>query len=63
MDRYALDDWKSGVRPPKGWDCANACDDGWTKADLDAFMRATVKPWTPPKNDRPAEKPEEEPMY
>jgi len=44
--------------PPKGWDCADAIRDGWDKARLDAFMRETVRAWTPPKPPAPAvEKP------
>jgi putative DNA primase/helicase len=34
--------------PPKGWDAADAIDDGWDKAQLDTFMRETVRPWSPP---------------
>lgn len=45
---YSLSDWQSGKKPPKGWDAADAIRDGWSKADLDAFMRASVRPWTPP---------------
>lgn len=33
---------------PKGWDAADAVDDGWTKAGLDAFMKDTAKTWEPP---------------
>lgn len=53
---YSFADWQSGQTPPNGWDAADAVRDGWTKADLDAFMRATVKPWspTPPPADKPA---------
>jgi P4 family phage/plasmid primase-like protien len=40
-------DLTKGEERPKGWDCADAIADGWTKADLDAFMRATVTD-TPP---------------
>jgi putative DNA primase/helicase len=40
---FLFSDWREGLRPPKGWDCADAIRDGWTKADLDSFMRATVK--------------------
>jgi hypothetical protein len=48
IEAYSFANWQSGGRPPKGWDCADAVRDGWTKADLDGFMRATVKPWLPP---------------
>lgn len=53
---YRFSDWQSGQTPPDGWDAADAVRDGWSKSDLDAFMRATVKPWspTPP---TPADKP------
>lgn len=44
MDKYTFADWQSGKRPPKGWDCADAVADGWGKAELDAYMRATVMP-------------------
>lgn len=45
--------------PPKGWDCADAIRDGWDKPRLDAFMRETVRPWTPPKPPAPVERAEE----
>lgn len=45
MEKYSFADWQSGKSPPKGWDCADAVDDGWSKADLDALMRATAKPF------------------
>lgn len=56
---YSFDQWQAGEVPPKGWDCADACDDGWTKENLDAFMKASVRPWTPPakkSTDKPAER-------
>jgi predicted P-loop ATPase len=37
----------------EGWDCADAIDGGWSKDDLDAFMRAKVKPWSPPTPPEP----------
>ncbi|RUX06732.1 MAG: hypothetical protein E5V51_00015 [Mesorhizobium sp.] len=45
---YSFSDWQAGKAPKKGWDCADAVDDGWTKDQLDAFMRATARPWSPP---------------
>jgi hypothetical protein len=42
MENYSFADWQSGKKPPKGWDCADAIDDGWGKPELDAYMRATV---------------------
>lgn len=46
-ERYTFQDWKDGKLPPEGWDCADAIEDGWTRADILAFLRATVRPWTP----------------
>lgn len=51
--RYTFQDWQDGKVPKKGWDCADAIDDGWSKDQLDAFMRATARPWSPP---QPSEK-------
>ncbi|MFG1346123.1 phage/plasmid primase, P4 family [Xanthobacter autotrophicus DSM 431] len=45
---YTFADWRAGVRPPDGWDCADAVDDGWTKSDLDTYMRTTARLWVPP---------------
>ncbi len=50
---YLFADWQAGKAPPKGWDCADAVRDGWTKADLDGLMRATVTPWVPLKPSAP----------
>lgn len=44
---YAFTDWEAGKLPPEGWDCADAVADGWRKPELDALMRATVRPWSP----------------
>lgn len=44
METYLFSDWQAGKRPPKGWDCADAVADGWGKAELDAYMHATVMP-------------------
>ena len=30
---------------PKGWDVADAADDGWTRAEIDEFMRSRAKIW------------------
>lgn len=54
---YSFDDWHNGGTPPKGWDCADAIRDGWTKAEIETFMRATVEPWSPPTPPPPPEKP------
>lgn len=40
---YRFEDWRAGRFPPRGWDCADALDVGWTQAELDAFMHATVR--------------------
>lgn len=50
---YTIDDWRSGIAPPKGWDCADACDDDWSNDELTEFMRATVQTWTPPTDPKP----------
>ncbi len=43
---YSFNDWQAGKPIPKeGWDAADAIQDGWSKQDLDNFMRGTVKPW------------------
>ncbi len=42
MEQYSFADFQSGKKPPKGWDAADAVADGWGKAELDAYMRATV---------------------
>jgi predicted P-loop ATPase len=34
---------------PKGWDIADAIEDGWTKADVVAFARAGARPWGEPR--------------
>jgi putative DNA primase/helicase len=44
---YHFEDWRAGRFPPRGWDCADALDEGWTQAELDAFMHATVRPFSP----------------
>lgn len=55
---YSFSDWQAGKAPKKGWDCADAVDDGWSKDQLDAFMRATARPWSPPQQ-KPAGEPAE----
>jgi hypothetical protein len=59
---YPFADWKAGKPCPLSWDAADAVDDGWTKAELDAFMKATVEPWPRSKVTTPAEQPEERPV-
>lgn len=41
---YSFADWKSGQPFPKGWDAADAVDDGWTSDEIITFMRTTVRP-------------------
>ena len=49
---YRLEDWQAGKPLPKGFDVADAVRDGWSKPDIEAFMRSTARPWgdhqTPP---------------
>jgi hypothetical protein len=42
---------------PKGWDVADAADQGWSRDEIDAFMRARVRPWEPDGGDHPPEPP------
>lgn len=58
---YSFQDWKDGKPAPGSWDCADAVRDGWSRDDLNEFMKATVKPWSPPSNEPPREKPAEKP--
>lgn len=44
---FAFTDWETGKTPPKGWDVADAVDDGWTKEQIDHLMRSTKEPWKP----------------
>lgn len=53
---------------PDGWDVADAANDGWTKDDVDAFMRSSARPWQPdpepePEPDPPAPQPDADPGY
>ncbi|MEK1898351.1 MAG: hypothetical protein AAAB19_02225, partial [Rhizobium sp.] len=45
LETYRVEDWRAGLHPGRGWDCADALDDGWTQAEIDAFMQATVRPF------------------
>jgi len=45
---YTFEDWKSGAPFPKGWDSADAVDDGWTKQQIIDFMRSTVRAFLAP---------------
>lgn len=44
---YRLADWQAGTPLPKGFDVADAEAFGWSVEDVTAFMRATVRPWSP----------------
>lgn len=60
---YMLADWQSGARPPKGWDCADAFGEGWTKDDFMELLKTAVtsddldfvpdQPEPPPEPDLP----------
>lgn len=39
---YSLADWQAGTFPPHQWDVADAIEDGWSRDDVLAFMRAAV---------------------
>lgn len=45
---FTFEDWQAKKPIPKGWDVADAERDGWTWKDIEAFMRATVRVWSPP---------------
>lgn len=62
--KYTFEQWLAGVPLPKGWDGADAVDDGWTSTEIEAFMRAKVGPWEPPPPPPPPEpqKPQPEPQ-
>lgn len=47
-ESFSLTDWQSGKRPPDGWDAADAVANGWSKADLETFMRGAVRAWIAP---------------
>ena len=36
---------------PKGWDVADAADGGWTRDEIDGFMRETVRPFVMPPDE------------
>jgi putative DNA primase/helicase len=51
LETYRFEDWRAGLFPGRGWDCADALDDGWTQAEIDAFIQATVRPFAPGAED------------
>lgn len=56
--RYTFENWQGGDDPPKGWDVSDALRDGWTNDNIDAFLRAMVRPWSPnPAPDKIDKKP------
>jgi len=59
---YSFSDWKAGKPLPDSWDAADAVDDGWGKVELDEFMRAMVKPWSPTPPDKSPERHQERPV-
>jgi|GEM_PF-912429 len=64
IEQYSFEDWQAGALPCLGWDSADAADVGWTKDQLDEFMRKTIRPFTPPSppaEEKLPEKPQEEP--
>lgn len=58
--KYSFEDWQAGKRFPElGFDVADLCDNGWSREQIDTFMRAIVKPWSPTDNDSPANRHDE----
>ncbi len=53
LSHFTYSDWQVGHLPRRGWDGADAVDAGWTRLELDAFMRATIRRHAP----APAEPP------
>ncbi|MGV8856743.1 MAG: VapE domain-containing protein [Devosia sp.] len=45
---FSLEDWRAGKCPPRGWDCADAVDDGWSSDDITVMMRECVTEDDPP---------------
>lgn len=39
---FSFQDWQAGVIPPKGWDGADAIEDGWSRDEIVSFIRQTV---------------------
>jgi len=54
---YTFADWEAGIDPPKGWDCADAFEDGWTAEQYEIFLRHCAEPYVPP-----AEEPKRNPV-
>ncbi len=63
LAQFTHADWQAGRLPRRGWDSADAVDCGWTRPQLDAFMRATMRdhgpaaaapPPAPPQKETPA---------
>lgn len=38
QEPYLPDQWRRGEKPPKGWDAADAIEDGWTKDDIHELL-------------------------
>lgn len=53
IEHFTFGDWQEGSLPARGWDSADAVDAGWTRLDLDAFMRATIRRYTPAPVEQP----------
>lgn len=43
--KYRFADWQNGEPLPKGWDAADAIEDGWSPEDILVFLRSTVRAW------------------
>lgn len=53
---YRFEDYKAGKLPPKGWDVADACDDGWSRQEVETYIKETLVPWSP-EEDPPPQQP------
>jgi KaiC/GvpD/RAD55 family RecA-like ATPase len=44
---YLLNDYRDYAAPPKGWDAADALQDGWTRDDVAAFIQDATEDYLP----------------
>lgn len=47
IDPFTPADWQAGLLPHRGWDSADAVDAGWTRRELETFLRTTLRPLKP----------------
>lgn len=47
---YSLHDWFASTPPPKGWDAADAVEDGWTREDFKELAKNAAVDYQPPRD-------------